>query len=42
METAEKAEILFNELDDDAGGEISEEEFIRWWNLFQRPSIPPF
>ena len=30
METAERAEILFNELDDDAGGEISEEDFIRW------------
>ena len=29
METAERAEILFNELDDDAGGEISEEDFIR-------------
>ena len=32
METAERAEILFNELDEDAGGEITEEDFIRWAN----------
>ena len=32
METAERAEILFNELDNDAGGEITEDEFIRWAN----------
>ena len=29
METAERAEILFNELDEDAGGEITEDDFIR-------------
>ena len=35
METAERAEILFNELDDDPDKGITEEEFIRW-----RPFVP--
>ena len=30
METAERAEILFNELEDDPDSGITEEEFIRW------------